>query len=172
MTGIVDKLEAKSQSQLNPKRERGIWITLQMFILPFLQQNPLPPLITRHFKPASRKSEISNEPGDVDRGGERSEGSSVHSVDNVVTRLRPIGRKCLTHIVTLLYVWHLHPKLMLSLSMSRASSSGIQIKCSDDKSSSLNHSIKNDALSIQFNNKFILFYYMEWNSLIEILTGN
>ena len=49
------------------------------------------PLITSHFKPASKKSEISNEPGDVIRGGERRESSSVHSVDTVVTRPRPIG---------------------------------------------------------------------------------
>ena len=53
--------------------------------------NPLPPLIASHFKPASNKSEISNEPGDEDRGGERSEGSSVHSADAVVTRPRPHG---------------------------------------------------------------------------------
>ena len=49
------------------------------------------PLITSHFKPASKNSEISNEPGDVVRGGERSEGSAVDSVDAVVTRPRPIG---------------------------------------------------------------------------------
>ena len=55
------------------------------------RSNPTPPLITNHFKPASKKSEISNEPGDVIRGGERREISSVHSVDTVVTRPRPIG---------------------------------------------------------------------------------
>ena len=54
-------------------------------------RNPTHPLITNHFKPASRKSEASNEPGDVDRGGERSEISSVFSVDAVVTRPRPVG---------------------------------------------------------------------------------
>ena len=35
--------------------------------------------------------QISDEPGDVDRGGKRSEGSSVDSVDAVVTRPRPSG---------------------------------------------------------------------------------
>ena len=58
------------------------------------------PLITSHFKPASKKSEISNEPGDVVRGGERSEGSSVDSVDAVVTRPRPIGWNRLTNYST------------------------------------------------------------------------
>ena len=56
-----------------------------------INSNPTHPLITRHFKPASRKSEASNEPGDVARGGERSEISSVYSVDAVVTRPRLIG---------------------------------------------------------------------------------
>ena len=53
--------------------------------------NPPHPLITNHFKPASKESETPNEPGDVDRGGEGNESSSVHSVDAVVTRPRTIG---------------------------------------------------------------------------------
>ena len=56
-----------------------------------IRNQPTPPLITSHFKPASKKSERSNEPGDVSGGGERSEGSSVLSVDTVVTRPRPHG---------------------------------------------------------------------------------
>ena len=56
-----------------------------------IRSTPTPPLITSHFMPASSKSEISNEPGDETRGGRRSEISSVHSVDTVVTRPRPIG---------------------------------------------------------------------------------
>ena len=53
--------------------------------------NPPHPLITNHFKPASKESETPNEPRDVDRGGEGNGVSSVHSVDAVVTRPRPIG---------------------------------------------------------------------------------
>ena len=56
-----------------------------------IRSNPSPTLITSHFKPASKESKISNEPGDENRGGERSESSSVHSADAVVTRPRPHG---------------------------------------------------------------------------------
>ena len=56
-----------------------------------IKSNPTHPLITSHFKPASKKSEISNEPGDVTGGGQENGTSSAHSVDSVVTRPRPIG---------------------------------------------------------------------------------
>ena len=54
------------------------------------KSNPTHPLITRHFKPASKKSEASNEPGDENGGGQEIGISSAYSVDSVVTRPRPI----------------------------------------------------------------------------------
>ena len=56
-----------------------------------IKSNPTHPLITRHFKPASKKSEASNEPGDENGGGQEIGISSAYSVDSVVTRPRPIG---------------------------------------------------------------------------------
>ena len=56
-----------------------------------IKSNPTHPLITSHFKPASKESKASNEPGDETGGGQESVISSAQSVDSVVTRPRPIG---------------------------------------------------------------------------------
>ena len=56
-----------------------------------VKSNPTHPLITSHFKPASKESKASNEPGDENGGGQESGISSAQSVDSVVTRPRPIG---------------------------------------------------------------------------------
>ena len=77
---LSSKAKVSIQSKGKHRTPRGI-----------SKSKPTHPLITSHFKPASRKSEASNEPGDVTGGGQGTEVSSALSVDSVVTRPRPIG---------------------------------------------------------------------------------